>query len=328
MQRIGCLGAARISPKALCEPSYPLANAELHAIAARDHDRAKQFAKVHGFAHAYERYQDVLDDPDVSLVYNPLPVNLHAEWSIRALEAGKHVLCEKPFAMNMSEVEAMQSAAKANGKRLIEAFHYRYHPAFEDFLNLIDEGEIGEIQHVLAAFTVPIANKGGTEIRHLKETGGGAFMDLGCYPLHWVRSAMRAEPTAIDAMAELTPTGVDETLTARLEFGTGATAELHASMASTMRFNACLEVIGTHGRIEFENPLAPQMGARLELTREGMRHAIEIEPVPTYSYQLEAVIGALETGEDLPTEGADTLAQQTALDAIYEAAGLGHLRRV
>lgn len=326
MQKIGCLGAARIAPKALCDPAYGLDGAMLHSIAARDFDRAKHFARKYKFEKALASYEDVVSDPDVTLVYNPLPINLHAEWTIRALEAGKHVLCEKPFAMNHAEASAMVAAARANGVRLIEAFHYRYHPAFETLMAWIRAGDIGDIQHASAVFTVPIANKDGKEIRHLPETGGGAFMDLGCYPLHWVRSVMGEEPTEISAEATLTPLGVDETMTAKLGFGNGAEAELNASMAPDQKFQARLSITGTLGSVDFNNPLAPQMGASLTLERAGETRSIEISPVPTYTHQLIAVLDALESGDPLPTEGDDTLNQQAAIDAIYKDAGLEHLR--
>lgn len=326
MQKIGCLGAARIAPKALCDPAYGLDGAILHSVAARDFKRAEQFAKKYKFEKALAGYEDVVTDPDVTLVYNPLPINLHAEWTIRALEAGKHVLCEKPFAMNHAEASAMAAAARANGVRLIEAFHYRYHPAFETLMAWIEAGALGDIQHLSAVFTVPIANKDGKEIRHLPETGGGAFMDLGCYPLHWVRSVMGEEPTEIRAEATLTPRGVDETMTAQFRFAKGAKAKLKASMAPDQKFQARLSIIGTEGRVEFVNPLAPQMGASLTLDRNGQTEGIEISPVPTYTHQLIAVLDALETGKALPTEGDDTLNQQAAIDAVYKTAGLEGLR--
>lgn len=326
MQKIGCLGAARIAPKALCDPADGIDGAVLYSVAARDFGRAQKFAQKYKFEKALASYEDVVKDPDVTLVYNPLPINLHAEWTIRALEAGKHVLCEKPFAMNQTEADAMVAAARANGVRLIEAFHYRYHPAFETLMAWLRAGDVGEIQHVDAKFTVTIPNQNGLEIRHLPETGGGAFMDLGCYPLHWVRSVMRAEPTEIHAKAKLTRLGVDETMTAWLRFANGAEAKLKASMARGEKFQARLSIKGAEGRVDFLNPLAPQMGASLVLDRAGETRSIEISPVPTYTHQLVAVLDALETGAPLPTEGEDILSQQAAIDAIYKAAGLEALR--
>ena len=235
------------------------------------------------------------------------------------------MLCEKPFAMNVGEAERMLAAAEASGKRLIEAFHYRYHPAFQTCLDWLAADEVGELREIRATFDVEIKDN-GTEIRHRVETGGGAMMDLGCYPLHWALTVMGAAPTGITAAAELTPSGVDETMTTQLEFAAGVSAHLHASMKPGAPFRADLHLIGSKGEITFFNPLAPHHAlAPGRLTTKAGREA-EISPISTYTYQLAAVFAALATGEALPTEGAMILRQQAALDGVYEAAGLRHLR--
>ena len=324
--RIGCLGAARIAPIALIHPAKVRGGAVLQAIAARDPARAEAFAAEHGFKRAARSYDELIAADDVELVYNALPIHLHASWSIKALEAGKHVLCEKPFAMNADEAEAVLAAAQASGKRVIEAFHYRYHPAFRQLLAWIAAGEIGKVTAVDARFNAGIPDHDGTEIRHLPETGGGAFMDLGCYPLSWTLSILGADPASVTAAATLTPRGVDKSIAAELAFGAGAVAKLSADMALGQRFAASLTITGETGVISFLNPLAPQMGARLTLEAGGRAESAPISRISTYAYQLDAVLSALETGEPLPTEGEAILRQQRALDRIYEAAGLRHLR--
>ena len=325
-QLIGCLGAARIAPDALCHPARAVGGARLYAVAARDPARARAFAQAYGFERALEGYDALIADPQVSLVYNPLPTSLHAHWTLRALEAGKHVLCEKPFAMNAQEAGAVCDAAEANGVCVVEAFHYRYHPAFRILLDWVSAGRIGEVTAIEASFTAPIEARAGTEIRHLPETGGGAFMDLGCYPLHWARTIMGAEPERVEASADLTPRGVDETLQARLVFPGGAVAQLSASMATDVARGNDLEVRGRTGRIRFRNALAPHLGARLTLETSQQCETAPISRVSTYAFQLAAVIEALEGDKTLPTGPRDILAQQQAIDAIYAAAGLGHLR--
>ena len=324
--RIGCLGAARIAPGALVAPAHVRGGALLQAVAARDLSRAEAFAKAQGFARAEADYAAIVAAPDIDLVYNPLPINLHAEWSIRALEAGKHVLCEKPFAMNAFEAEAVLAAARASGKRVVEAFHYRYHPGFVQLLAWIEAGAIGEIKAISAVFNAPIPDRDGTEIRHLPETGGGAFMDLGCYPLSWALAVMKASPTAVEAQATLTPRGVDESIRTTLHFDGGVTAELSAAMGSGERFAASLTVTGSKGEIVFRNPLAPHFGGRLTLTAGERSEIVNPSRISTYAYQLDKVLSALDSGEALPTEGDGILRQQRALAAIYEAAGLRHLR--
>ena len=323
---IGLLGAARITEKAIVQPSKVVPKTRLAAIAARSKDRASDYAAAHGVEQVCDGYDQVIGSDAIDLIYNPLPINLHKDWTIRALEAGKHVLCEKPFAMNADEARAMQAAAEASGNRLIEAFHYRYHPAFQHCLDWLAEGEIGDLQEIRAAFNVGIKDN-GTEIRHRVETGGGAMMDLGCYPLNWALMVMGEDPRAIEASATLTPVGVDDTMSAQLSFESGAIANLETSMAVGESFRADMRLIGSKGEIEFINPLAPHIGARLVLKRgTGAVFEHKVSPISTYTWQLAAVAQAIGDGDPLPTEGAVILRQQAALDGVYEAAGLRHLR--
>ena len=323
---IGILGAARITEKALVDPAKTVPDVRLAAIAARERGRADAYAKRHKVEQVFDDYAEVIACEDVDLIYNPLPINLHAEWTIKALEAGKHVLCEKPFAMNVDEARAMLAASEKSGKRLIEAFHYRYHPAFQTCLDWIQAGDIGEVRELHATFNVAIKDN-GSEIRHRVETGGGAMMDLGCYPLHWAMTIMGEAPEQISANANLTKVGVDEHMQAGLRFSTGAEAYLNASMALDKKFDASLTVHGTKGQIQFANPLAPHMGARLVLENSsGKVREAEISSTTTYAYQLAAVAEALGTVNPLPTEGEIILRQQKALDDIYAEAGLRNLR--
>lgn len=322
---IGILGAARITEKALIDPAKVIPQCYLKAIAARDRSRAEAYATRHGVQHAYETYQEVVAADAVDLVYNPLPINLHADWTTKALQAGKHVLCEKPFAMNLDEATRMCAAAEASGKRLIEAFHYRYHPAFQTCLDWLAADEIGALREIRATFNVEIKDD-GKEIRHRVETGGGAMMDLGCYPLHWALTVMDATPHQITASAELTPSGVDETMTAHLEFASGVTAYLETSLRPGAAFQAGLRLIGSKGEIEFFNPLAPHHALVPGRLRTLAGREASISPISTYTWQLAAVLRAIESGASLPTEADMILRQQAALDGVYEAAGLRHLR--
>ena len=326
MMKIGCLGAAAIAPKALVEPARARQDVVLQAVAARDPERARDFADQHGFAEALKTYDDVVRHPEIDLVYNPLPAHLHAEWTIKALQAGKHVLCEKPFAMNAAEAGNVIAAAAQSGRRVVEAIHTRYHPAFETLIGWIQSGDIGPVRHIDAMFTAHIPETGVGLIRHLPETGGGAFMDLGCYPLHWALTVLGEPPAAITAEAELTHRGVDELLTAHLRFPDGVTARLHTSMKAGAPRQAMLTIEGEHGRIVYENPLNPQDEGRLSLLKGGERQLAPLDPRTTYWHQLDAVLGGLRTGEPLPTEGDATLIQQRTLDAVYAAAGLQNLR--
>lgn len=326
LMRIGCLGAARITPSALVHPAKVRGGAVLQAIAARDRSRAQAFADTHGFARVADDYAALVTAPDIDLVYNALPINLHAEWNIRALEAGKHVLSEKPFAMNAAEARAVLAAAGKSGKRVIEAFHYRYHPGFLQALAWIDAGEIGHVTAIDAKFNIAIADRDGEEIRHLPETGGGAFMDLGCYPLSWTLSILRNAPAHVAAKASLTSRGVDETMTATLTYPGAVQARLSASMAAGEKFAAELHVTGSKGEITFINPLAPHYGASLTLKAGARSTTARVSRISTYTWQLETVLNGLENNLPLPTEGDAITYQQETLDAVYQAADLRGLR--
>jgi predicted dehydrogenase len=324
--RIGCLGAARITPNAIIHPARVRPGAVLQSVAARDVERARAYAEAHGFKRHDTDYAALVAAPDIDIVYNALPINLHAEWSIKALQAGKHVICEKPFAMNVREASQVLGAARTAGKRVIEAFHYRYHPGFLQALAWIDAGEIGLLSSIDAVFNVGIDDKGGTEIRHLPETGGGAFMDLGCYPLSWALNILRARPVHIEAKARLTPRGVDETMDATLTFPGGVTARLAASMAAGEPFAARLHVKGSKGEIVFNNPLAPHHGGSLSLKAGPKVLTPRISRISTYTWQIDTILFALEAQVPVPTEGEAILQQQEVLDGVYDAAGLKALR--
>jgi predicted dehydrogenase len=323
--RIGTLGAAKITPLALLQPAAVIPATAVVAVGASTRVKAETFAATHGIPGIYDSYEALVDAPDIDLVYNALPINRHADLSIRALEAGKDVLCEKPFAMNAAEAEAVGAAAERTGRRVIEAFHYRYHPAFIACLTAVREGHIGTIKSIDARFAIGIPFD-PAEIRHRPDTGGGAMMDLGCYPLHWTLTLLDAAPTDVQAVGTLTAGGVDESMDAELAFADGATARLHCSMAGGLPFSATLEVQGSRGSILFENPLHPHSGGSLVIVNEDRQETIAINPITTYTWQLATLVDALRSGETLPTEGAATLRQQRALDAVYAAAGLENLR--
>ncbi len=326
--RVGILGAARIAPIAMTRPAQAVAGVELACIAARDPGRARAFAAAHGVARAEPDYAGVIAATDVDLVYNALPIDAHAHWSIRALEAGKHVLCEKPLAMNAAQAGAMQGAAEASGRLLIEAFHCRYHPAHDQVAAWLSQGRVGAVRGVRAVFnTVVKATR--EQIRYQPARGGGAMMDLGCYPVLWALSALDGEPDTVEADARLAPSGVDVAMQARLTFADGAVADLSCAMDAPSESR--LEIEGAAGRIVFENPLAPHNGGRLTLTSAEGRLDAPISRVTTYAHQLAAVAAAVdgglaETAAALPTQGAAMLRQQRTLDRIYAAAGLAHLR--
>ena len=322
--RFGVLGAARIAPKALINPAAKLNGVDVTTVAARDRSRAEAFATEHGVASVVDSYAEVIAAEEVDVVYNPLPMSLHAEWTIAALRAGKHVFCEKPFASNAAEAAEMVRVAEEEGLVLAEAFHYRYHPMFGRILDELASGRIGQIERIEGRFEVAIGGRPGTvdqpDIRWLYETSGGSLMDLGCYPMSWVRHLVGEEPEVVSATAEEGPPYVDAAITAELRFPSGVTASVTSAMDRGPAIDLVIE--GSNGRIEATNPMAPQNGNRLTITTAGGRTSGPVEAGISYDHMLRAFVDHLVHGAPFPTRGADSVANMAAIDAVYTAAGL------
>ena len=324
--RIGTLAAAGITPAALIEPAKENDHVEVIAVAARNRSRAEAFAERHNIPTVYDTYDDVVNDDSLDAIYNPLPIHLHHEYSIKALEAGKHVLCEKSFAMNAKEAAEMAAVSDNTGLVLIEAFHYRYHPVFETALEIVESNILGKIHHIRAEFTVGTPN--AENIRMHYETGGGATMDMGCYPISWVRHLMREEPKVNSATATIGNPGVDLRLAVDMEFPNGTLATTVGSMCDP-GFQAFLTAEAENGTLHVQNPLVPQYGNRIVLTVDGKKlRDEELTRRPTYSYQLEAFVDAVRNGTNLPTDAHDAVCQMQVIDAAYVAAGLEPRRNI
>ena len=221
--RVGVLGAARIA-RLFVDSVRGSRKVAVVAVAARESARAHAFAAELGIARVHATYDALLADPEIDAVYNPLPNNLHAEWSIRAAEAKKHVLCEKPLAMSGREATAMFAAARSNGVHLVEGYPYRAQPQTIRLRELLAKDTIGKLHLVQAAFGFPLADL--ANIRYHRELGGGALMDAGSYPVSFVRMIAGERPRRASAFAQLAPTGVDRTLTGLLEFPSGLLAQI------------------------------------------------------------------------------------------------------
>ena len=322
MIRIGILGAAKIAPKAVIEPARRRTDCRVVAVAARDAARAADYAEEHGIQHVAESYEALIARDDVDLIYNALPPNRHADLSIAALKAGKAVLCEKPFAMNADEAMAMQRAAEETGRPLVEAFHYRFHPAFIHALGHVHSGHVGKILSMEATFSVPIPYRPG-ELRHTPETGGGALMDLGTYCIHMVRTMAGAEPAVASAECHCDRPEVDISTHARLVFPGDVTASIMTSMSETVSRRLQLHVEGTKGSLTFNNPIHPHLGHKIILQRQGEPDRTETIPGEiTYDHQLAHMVDVLAGRARPLTGGEDAVANMRTIDAIYRSAGL------
>lgn len=318
--RIGILGAARIAPQALVRPARDVARAEVVAVAARDRTRAARFADEHGIPRVLGSYDELIADPDIDAVYNPLPNALHARWSTAALEAGRHVLAEKPLTSNADEAAALGEVAARTGLVLMEAFHYRYHPLMARAVEVVRSGELGELRRLDAWMQVPLFKPG--DIRFSPELGGGATMDLGCYTIHQVRTLAGEEPAVVAARAKQRPAGIDRWMQADLRFPSGATSRLTVSLYGAVPLRLGVHVVGDRGRLSIMNPTLPSMYSRFTVEADGRRRRERFPRTPTYRYQLEAFTAAVLDGAPVLTPPGDSVANMAVIDAIYRAAGM------
>lgn len=317
--RIGVLGAARITPMALVRPAREVDDVQIVAVAARDEARAGVFARKQGIPRVHGSYAALLADPEVDAVYNPLPNSHHGVWTIRALEAGKHVLCEKPLAANAEEAEAMAAAARACGRLLMEAFHWRYHRLAARVESILQSGELGAIRHVEAHFCVPLWIPG--DIRYRLDLAGGAMMDTGCYAVSIARFLAGAEPEVVRARAWLSSPGVDRYMEADLRFPNGSNGRVTCSLFSSVPLRTRALVQGDRGRLSVFNPVAPQYGHRLTVTGPGGRRREKAPGPSSYAGQLDAFVRAVR-GAPIPTPAEHGVANMRVIDAIYRAAGM------
>ena len=323
MIRIGILGAARIAPRGIVTPANDLLGTEAVAVAASTLERAQNFAAQHSLPLAFGSYAELIARDDIDLVYVALPPSAHLEWCTAALANGKHVLVEKPFARNAQEAAHMAAAAKAAGRHLIEGFHYRYHPLFQQALALLRSGAIGRIRHIEAVFNAQLPDTPG-ELRYIEELGGGALMDLGCYCVHWIRTVTGDEPTVVSASARCSTPGVDLQARAELAFTSGPTASLECSMQpDDGKLFRRLRVHGETGMLEIDNPVTPHAGATLSIDGPNAPPPqIVSGGETTFHYQLRHVLECLAGREQPLTGGEDAVGNMRAIDAIYRAAGL------
>jgi predicted dehydrogenase len=320
--RFAILGAARIAKSALIDPISDHPNASLVAIGASSLERAREFAMTHGIAHA-GTYDDILARTDVDVIYIALPPAAHFEWSLKALEAGKHVMLEKPATVNEAQAKALVEAAQKAGLRLIEAFHYRWHPLFLRVMDILKAGELGPLKTAYAEFSAPIV-RNATEFRWRADQGGGALADLGCYPVSWLRHISGQEPHVTSATSDFEPDGIDRRTRAHFSFPSGLEADLICDMdPEGGRQPPKLIIVGEEGRLDIDNPLAPQYGAELVLTRGGQVTRETFPRRTTFAYQFDGIVEAIVKNQPVWTEGADIIGNAAAMAAIRKVAATG-----
>jgi len=318
MLRIGVLGAARITRDALIRPAAEVDDVEVVAIAARDHDRAAAAAAKHGIPNVHDSYEALLADPDIDAVYVPVPNGLHGRWTLAAIDAGKHVLCEKPFTANADEARTVAAAATASPVVVMEAHHASHHPQTKRAREIVSTGLLGDIESAEAAFIVPMPPSG--DIRWNVDLAGGSLMDLGCYPLRWLRDVLRVVPTVVSATAS-DRHGIDASMDARLDYA-GVAGRVRAAMWTTPPLLIEAQVRGTAGAMRVRMPYAPQMKGKIRVDGPGLRLREKADPKASYTFQLEAFRDAVVAGGPNLTDATAAVETMQTIDDIYRGASM------
>jgi predicted dehydrogenase len=325
--RWGILSTANIGVKRVIPAIIAGRRGVVAAIASRDAGRAARIAGSFGIARSYADYQSLLDDPEIEAIYNPLPNHLHVEWTVKALEAGKHVLCEKPIALDAAQAEAIVDARDRTGRRVIEAFMVRFHPQWHRVRALVRSGTIGTVRAIQSAFVFSVLDP--KNVRNRADIGGGALYDVGCYPIVTARYVFGAEPDRAIALVDRDPTlGVDRVTSGLLAFPGGG--QLAFTSALQLAPYQRVVILGSEGRIEVPLPFTPPHEHRCRLVIDsgksldgGSAVVEEFAPADQFALQCDhaAAVFRGEAAQEFPIE--DAIANMRVIDALYRSAASG-----
>ncbi|MCQ3937279.1 MAG: gfo/Idh/MocA family oxidoreductase [Chloroflexi bacterium] len=314
----GLLSTAKIN-RALIKPLRASKRTRLLGAASRSLAAAEAYAREWEIPRAYGSYEAMLADPEIDVVYNSLPNHLHAEWTIKALRAGKHVLCEKPLALSLAEVDAMSAAAQETGRVLAEAFMYRHHPQTLKAREIVDGGALGELRLIKGAFTFTLTREGN--YRTVKEMGGGSLWDVGCYPISFARMIVGEEPLEVFGWQVEGPGGTDESFFGELRFGGGVHAQFDCGFKS--HYRSYIEIVGTEGVLNISNPFKPGIKSEIQLTRGDETQTIKIKGQELYSGEVEDMCDAILNGKPPRVSLTDSRGNIAAILGLLESAQTG-----
>ena len=317
--RWGILSTAKIGREKVIPAMQQCNLVNILGISSRDPENAKEAAAKLGISRAYGSYAELLSDPEIDAIYNPLPNNMHLEWSLKALDAGKHVLCEKPIGMNSKEAETLIGVAKKYPElKVMEAFMYRFHPQWQKTLDLVRNGNIGKVKTIHSFFSY--YNVDPKNIRNLTEAGGGALMDIGCYCISFPRFLLSREPVRVIGIMDPDPVmNTDRLSSGILDFSDGITSSFSCS-TQLMPYQRT-QVLGTDGRIEIEIPVnaPPDEATRIWLHKKEKTQEIEFEVVDQYKLQAEYFSKAILEDSPVPIPLEDAVNNMKVIDAFRKS---------
>ena len=311
----GLLSTARIN-RSLIPALRASKRNHLLAVASRSQESADAYAGKWKIPRGYGSYADLLADPEIDVVYNSLPNHLHAEWTIKAVEAGKHVLCEKPIALSVEEVDAISDAAKTHGRVVTEAFMYRHHPQTLKVQGIVNSGSLGTLKLLRGSFSYVINPEGN--IRVDPALGGGSIWDVGCYPISYMRAVLGAEPLDVFGWQLTGPTGIDDTFVGQLRFAGDVYGQFDSSFV--IPFHVYMEFVGSKGTLIVPNPYKPGVNEKIFLVREGKTETIKIKGQELYLGEVEDMADAILLGKEPRISQTDSRANVAVITALLESA--------
>jgi xylose dehydrogenase (NAD/NADP) len=317
--RWGLLSTARIN-EALLPPMRASARNELTAVASRDLERAQAYAKERDIPRVFGSYEAMLADPDVDVIYNPLPNSMHTEWTIKATQAGKHVLCEKPLALTVEEVDSIAAAAQQAGVVVMEAFMYRHHPQTLKVKELVDGGAIGKLQLIRGSFTFDISDE--NDVRLNSSLGGGSIWDIGCYPISYARLIAGAEPVEVFGWQKTgAVSGVDESFFGQLHFSNDLYAQFDCGFRTPQRTH--IELAGDKGNITVKTPFTPRLNEEIIVTNGDEKRVITTPGEDLYLGEVENMADAILDGKAIRMSLADSRSNVAAIQTLLRSAQEG-----
>ncbi|ORB27079.1 Gfo/Idh/MocA family protein [Mycolicibacterium parafortuitum] len=318
--RIGVLGASSYAPTTMLNPAKDNPDVVVAAVGARDDASAEEFAATHGIARAHGSYEALIDDPELDAIYVLVPTSMHGRWTRAALDADKHVLCEKPFTANGDEAREVAELAATSDRVVMEAIQFRHHPLTLRVEEILASGELGRLERVDITLCVMLLPFSANCYNY--SMAGGAMMDAGSYVANMARTFGGSTPKVVSAQAKLRDPRVDAAMTAEVQYAEGHTGRLKCALWSSDLFRARAKIIGEHGEINVFSPAAPHLLPRLSIRSNGRKRVERFPRRATYAYQLDAFASAVLRGGPVRNTPQEAVENMSLIDDIYRAAGL------